>query len=123
MKQLLAFSTDPNAIVGSVDLPPGVDAINQESGGDIGILLLTSNLIQILFLIAGTWVIINLVLAGYAYLSSGGKTDVHIKVRDKISMSVIGLIVMISSYMVAGLVGYIFFGDATYILNPDLTNL
>lgn len=123
MKQLLAFSTDPNTIVGSVDLPPGVDAINRESGGDIGILLLTSNLIQILFLIAGTWVIVNIVLAGYAYLSSGGKTDVHIKVRDKISMSVIGLIVMISSYMVAGLVGYIFFGDATYILKPDLTNL
>lgn len=118
---LAQLVTDPKAIVGSVDKPPGVNIMsNNPSGGDIGILVLASNLIQLLVIVSSLWVILNVVSAGYAYLSSGGKTDVHTKVKDKLTMSVIGLLLIICSYTVAGLIGLIFFGDASYILNPKI---
>jgi len=57
------------------------------------------------------------------YLTSGGKADAHTKVRDRFTMSVMGLILMIAAFTVAAVIGQVFYGDAGYILNPTLTTI
>ena len=111
-------------LIGEVRIPEGTALINAEMGqGEIGILLFISKLIQITTVIASIWVVINVLLAAYQYLSGGGKADNHAKVNNILTMSVVGLIIIVSTYTIAGLIGLIFFQNPTYIINPVITEI
>ncbi len=118
-----AFAQTPEELVGEIQVPDGVDLINQDSGAEIGIIFFLSNLIKLFTIIGGIWIMVNLILAAYLYITKGDSSDVSTKVRDKITMSVLGLALMIASYTVAALIGMIFYGDAAYILSPTITPL
>jgi hypothetical protein len=124
MLQLIAQATDdPASIIGSIEKPPGVAAFDNATGAGadgIGLLIFISNLIRIGTIIAGIWVMFNIVLAGWMYISGSGDSGQHAKVRDSITNSVLGLIVIVSAYTIAGLIGLLFFGDAAYFLNPTI---
>lgn len=111
--------TDPDQLVGEIEVPKGVDLINQEAGG-IGILLFISNMIKAVMVVGGIMIVLNIIFAAFSYLTSGGKTDAHSKMRDRFTMSIIGLILMITAYTVAALIGQIFYGDPNFFLNPTL---
>ncbi|MBP7700874.1 hypothetical protein KA111_02310 [Candidatus Woesebacteria bacterium] len=118
-----AFAQEFDALIGTVRAPQAVGTMNIEAGGEgsIGILLMISRLIQIVTVVASVWVAVNVVIAAYTYLAGGGKPDSHQKVSDILSMSVIGLIIIVSSYTIAGLIGLLFFGDAMFIINPTIS--
>lgn len=105
---------------GKIATPPGVGRMQVASGEDIGILYFISNLITIFTVILGVWTLFNVVLAGYTYMSSSGDSKAHEQVRTQITNSVIGLILIVMTYTIGGLIGLIFFGDAGFILNPKL---
>ena len=118
------FAGEFDSVIGRVDEPKGVELINIEAGaGNIGILLFFSKFIQVITVIASIWVVINVILAAFKYLTGGGKADTHAKVKDTLTMSIIGLIIIVSTYTIAGLIGLVFFGDASYILNPTITEI
>ncbi len=109
---------------GTIDTPPGVEVINQRSGlgaDEIPILYFISMLIRLTTIIAGVWALLNFILAGWAYLGSGGNAQAHTQARDRTTMTVLGLLLMVSVYTIAGVIGLIFFGDASFILNPTIT--
>jgi hypothetical protein len=108
---------------GKVDPPKGVDLYNAKAGGGdaIGILLFVSNLVKLLTVIGGIWVMFNFVSAGLMYITSSGDKGVHTKVRDQMTMSIIGLILIVAAYTFIGIAGFLIFGDASYILNPKIT--
>lgn len=112
--------------IGTIDLPPGVDryqaaAADPANGGaKIGIIYFISNLIKIFAVVAGIWTLFNVVLAGYIYITSSGDAGSHQKVQTQVTNSVIGLILITMTFAFGGLIGLIFFGDATFILNPRL---
>ncbi|MCB9813459.1 MAG: hypothetical protein H6772_03570 [Pseudomonadales bacterium] len=115
------FAQEFDQFVGRVDTPKGVALYNIEAGSEnIAILLFFSKFIMFITMLASLWVVINVLMAAISYLTGGGKPDNHQKVKDKLTMSVLGLIIIVSSYTVAGLIGLIFFGDATYIINPTI---
>lgn len=119
MLQLIAQASD---IIGTIEKPPGVaafDAATNDPDG-IGLLIFISNLIRVGTILAGIWVLFNIVLAGWMYISGSGDSGQHAKVRDSITNSVIGLIVIVSAYTIAALIGLLFFGEANYFLNPTL---
>lgn len=103
---------------GTIDKPPGVDRFG--AGGENGILIFISNLLQLATVIAGLWVLLNFILAGFEYISSQGDSGAHAKVREKITNSIIGLVIITISYTLVAVVGLILFGDAAYFLNPTL---
>lgn len=117
------FASDDLGI-GTIDVPPGVDvyqaAAQSETGANIGIIYFVSNLIKIFAVVAGIWTLFNVILAGYIYLSSSGDAGSHQKVQTQVTNSIIGLILIVMSFTFGGLIGLIFFGDATFILNPKL---
>lgn len=110
--------------IGPIDAPPGVDYQNARAGltdpNDVAIFFFLSNLLKVVNVIAGVWVAFNIVLAAFNYLSGQGSPDAHKKVRDKLTMSVVGLFILVIAYAAVAMLSMLFFGDASYILRPTL---
>lgn len=117
-----AYAQTPEEIVGEIEVPRGVSELNTEVGG-IGIVLFISNMIKFFLILGGIWVIINLIFAGFTYITGGGKSDTHTKVKDRITMSVLGLLLMIGAYSIAAIIGLVFYGSPTYIISPTITEI
>ncbi len=108
-------------IFGQIETPPGVTLFNAQGTNGIGLIPFISNLIKLATIVAGLWVMINIILAGYIFITSSGDSSAYGKVKDKITMSVIGLIIIVAAYTITALVGLLFFGDAGYILSPNIS--
>ncbi len=108
-----------DSVFGEVEAPPGVAAYDAAAGG-IGLVLFFSNLIRIVTIVGGIFVMVNILYAGWIYISSSGDAGAHKKVADTVTFSVVGLAIIVGSYAAAALAGVIFFGDATFILSPTI---
>lgn len=108
-------------IFGSIEAPAGVEAFNAATGtpDGIGLIIFVSNLIQLVTIVAGIWVMFNFILAGWQFITAEDK-NVFSKVQQKLTQSVIGLVIIVASYLIAGLIGLLLFGDASYIINPQI---
>lgn len=113
------------SIFGTVQPPIGVsefDAASVAAGGsNFGLILFISNVIKLGTLIAGLWVLFNIISAGLSYISAQGDSSVPDKAKDQIVHSVIGLGIIVFSYLIIALISFFFFGRADYILNPTIT--
>lgn len=130
--QVIGLSTEPNcnsSAIGGVKAPPGVaifdNSVVNGGGGNastqnIGLILFISNLLKVFALIAGIWAMFNMVMAGYTYITSMSDAGVTEKVKNNLTMTVIGLALIAGAYIIAGVIGALMFGDANFILQPHL---
>lgn len=88
-----------------------------EGGGLINFI---SNIIKFVSIAAGLFAFLNFIIAGFMYITAGGDSKKTSEAWAKIYMSLIGLVIIVSSYVIAALIGLIFFGDATAILSPQI---
>lgn len=109
-----------SAIIGGVEPPPAVGVVNSASGSDIGIVFFISRLIRFANIVAGILVMINFVIAGFTYVANAGSTSVNEKVKDQMTWSVLGILLIVGSYALAGIFGLVFYGDPTFIISPTL---
>jgi hypothetical protein len=79
-----------------------------------------NNIIRLIIVIGGLWALINIILAGYGFLSAADDPKKVAAAWNQIWQSLVGLLIMVGSFVVAGIVGQILFGDATAILNPKI---
>ncbi len=113
-------------IFGIVTPPPGVAEFNKlappvgTTGQGIGIVIFFSNLIKISFVIAGIIALINIILAGYTLLSSGGNPKEVEKATNSLLYSLLGLALMVGAFTIISIVSFLLFGDASFILNPKI---
>lgn len=117
MSRLLADSSD---IFGTINAPQGVAEYNTAAGGGIGLLIFLSRIVQFVFIIGGLVVVYNFISAGFVYLTSEGDSKAHEKVKNQVTYSVIGLVMLVLSFGFASLLGALFFGDPTFFLNPTI---
>lgn len=115
----LIANNDVRSAFGQIEAPEAVARYDTAAGG-IGLLLFFSNVFQLATVIAGLWVLLNFVLAGFHYITGQGDSGAHKKVREQITNSIIGLIIIVVSYTIVALLGLLFFGNAAYFLNPEL---
>lgn len=108
-----------DTIFGEVSPPPGVDKFGGGTQGG-GLIIFISNMIKVITVIAGLFGMFNVISAGYSYLSSSGNPKAAEEASNKMTMSLIGLIIIIGSFTITAIVGLILFGDAAYILNPKI---
>jgi hypothetical protein len=111
-----------NSVFGQISPPPGVAAYDDDVGG-IGIVRFFSVLLQIATLFAGIFVLYQFVMAGFEYITGDGSASSATKVREKLTSSIVGLVIIVASYAIAALIGLLVFGDATFIINPNLTSI
>lgn len=74
-----------------------------------------SAVVGLMTVIAAIWFIFQFITAGYQWISSGGDKNNLNMARDKITNSLIGLIIVVAAWIVIGLIGTILGLD---ILNP-----
>lgn len=124
VQRVEAANTD---VFGKIEPPAGVDKYNSTpeaaAAGGVGLILFVSNIIRFATVIAGIWVFVNFILAGWTYITSSGDAGAHKKVSEKLTMSVMGIMIIVGAYTVAALIGLIVFGDAKYILSPTLKGI
>ncbi len=90
------------------------------SGSGPGLLGLVSNIIKIIIVVGGIWSLFNIIIAGMIYITSGEKPEELEKAHQKIYMSIIGVLVMVASFAITGIIGLLLYGNAGAILNPEL---
>ncbi|MCS7092568.1 MAG: hypothetical protein NZM26_04420 [Patescibacteria group bacterium] len=108
-----------NNPLGNIPAPVGV--VQFDGGNITGISIFITVLVRLIIIGAGIYGLINLALAGYSFISAGGDSKQIADAWAKIWQTILGIAVSAGSFVIAALIGLIFFGDATAILNPIIT--
>ncbi len=110
--------------IGKIDPPAQLDGFGPDvTGGGTpgqGLLGLASNIIKLIMVVGGIWSFINLIIAGITYITAADNPDELKKANQKMTNSLIGLVIMFGSFTVAGIIGWLFFKDSTALLNPKI---
>ena len=101
---------------GNIEAPIGVEKYGAEDPG--GLIILLSNLFKLILVGAGLFTLVSLVLAAFEYIGSNANPETLKSASSRIWMSMLGLAVIGSSFILAALFGQLFFGDATAIIQP-----
>lgn len=76
---------------------------------------IVSSIIGLLTIIAGLWFLIQIIVAGYGWIGSGGDGKKVTEARDKITNSLIGLLMVVIAWVIVAIVGQLI---GLNILNP-----
>ncbi|MGB6882369.1 MAG: hypothetical protein WBD86_03695 [Microgenomates group bacterium] len=90
-------------------------------GGAIGTFI--NLILKTLIVGAGIYALINLVLAGYAFMSAGDDPKKMAGAWAKIWQTLLGLAFAAGAFVLAAIFGQLIFGDPTFILNPSIPTL
>ncbi len=114
IKPVLAVQND---IIGSVDVPTSVITNTSQVGPFLSVV------VRLLIVISGIWALLQFLLAGLGYITAGGDAKKVQEAYQKITYSVIGLVVIGVSFIVVTIVGRLLFGSGFNILSPTLQTL
>lgn len=91
------------------------------AGGASEATRLLGAILRLVTIAAGIYALINFVLAGISYISSTGNPEKTSRAWAQIYQSLIGLIIVVLSFVLAALLGLLLFGNATALLDPTIT--
>ena len=103
-------------IVGQVQNP----LAGTSYAGLTGVGLFISNVLRLFFVVAGIYALFNFIIAGYSYMNAAGDAKKLGEAWNKIWLSLIGLVIIVGSFALASLAGYLIFNDPMYILKPKV---
>lgn len=110
-----------NSLFGTVSPPSPLARFGNEPGIAVGTFL--NLVLKTLIVIAGVWTLINLVLAGYAFLSAGDDQKKIQGAWAKIWQSLLGLAFAAGAFVLAAIFGKLIFGEWDFILSPTIPTL
>ncbi len=115
----MAFNLIPPVFAEDVvgKLTPPSSVVHQLS--DIGPKFFTP-IVYLIILFAGIWAFLQFILGGVGYITASGDPKKISEAQSKLVHSLTGLAIIAVSFILAALVGQIFFGSATFILNPRI---
>ncbi len=113
--------TDASKIFGEVKPPPAISKYSSDPGLAIGTIL--DIVLKLLVVGAGIYTLINLVLAGYSFLSAGEDPKKIAGAWSRIWQSALGLAVTAGSFTLAAIFGKLIFGNWNFILKPVIPTL
>ncbi len=108
------LAVDVAPIFGTVQSP----LMGTSYGNLGGVGLFITNIIRLLFVVAGIYALFNFLIAGFEYINAGGDSKKLEKAWSRIWQSLMGLVIMVASFAIASLFGYLIFGPGFSILNP-----
>lgn len=106
-----------DAVIGTIQRPDALNSLG-DVGGGLGNLL--NIILNILIVAGGIYSLFNFVFAGYQFLSANGDAQKVQQAWAKIYNTLIGLLFIAGSLVIAAIAGQLIFGDAAAILNPTL---
>lgn len=102
---------------GAVSPPKG---ISQHGTGPEGLFNLLGIGLRLFVVVAGIYALVNIILAGYGFMSAGGDSKAIEKAWGKIWQSLVGLLLVAGAFVITAVISQIIFGDPDVILNPSL---
>lgn len=108
-----------SGIFGTINPPPSVVAFGN-TGGPGGLTILISNVIKSFILLVGIFGFVNIILAGYKFISGGSDPKNISEAWSKVYMSILGLAVVAASFLITGVASLIIFGDAKVLFSPTI---
>lgn len=93
---------------------------NDIKSGSFGLIFFLNNIVKLVFIIGGLFVFFNLVTAGFQFMNAGGDPKQIEQAWNKIWQSLVGLFIMVVSFVITALAGLVLFGDPTWILKPAI---
>jgi hypothetical protein len=105
-------------IVGKVTSP--LTGAYKTIGPGGGIILFFTNILRLVFVVAGIYAFLNFILAGFQYMTAAGDGKALSAAWDRIWQSMLGLIIVIASFALTPVISQHIFGDPTIILHPQI---
>jgi hypothetical protein len=114
MLQFIGTINPPPAIQKWIDISPfGSQKVP-------GLLYFVNALLKLVITLAGLFAFLNIIIAGYQFMSAGGDPKKISEATSKIWQSLMGLLLVAGSFVLAVIFGWLLFGDATAILMPKI---
>ena len=105
--------------IGTIE-PPAPIVQYGDGGPASGLVPFMSNVIRLIIVVGGIYSLLNFILAGYGFMSAGDDPKKIQVAWAKIYQSLIGLIIIAGSFLLAALFGWIIFGEPGFILSPTI---
>lgn len=108
-------------IFGTIEPPIEIANLNTEAGGEAGggLFILLNRIFNLIGVVAGIFFLIQILLAGFAYISASGDQKKTEAAWAKIYQSIIGLLIVSSAFVLTAVIGKLLGIDN--ILEPTLT--
>jgi hypothetical protein len=90
------------------------------TSGSTGLVGFLNILIKTLMLVAGLFAVLNVIIAGYSFMTGAGDPKAISNAWKKISWTAVGLFFVAASLGLAALLGWLIFGDPSIIINPKI---
>lgn len=97
---------------------PGLGNSANTSGE--GLIIILNNLLKFAIVVAGLFTFWNIIAAGYGFMSAGDDAKAVGKAWQKFTMSIIGLIFVAGSFVLAAIFGWLIFRDPTALISPKI---
>lgn len=131
MKKLLLFLlvfalrsfSEVGAQIGNITNPfdtlaPGVTSLTSASTQGQGLITILNNLLRTAVVVAGIYALFNFIIAGYQFVGAGGEPKNVAKAWEKIWQSILGLLIIAGSLVLAAVIGFLIYGDVTILIEP-----
>jgi hypothetical protein len=100
-------------LFGNISNP--LSAYNQPNGA--GLFVFISNIFKLIGTLAGIYMVFQIIMAGYQYISAAGDAKKTEAAWNQIWQSIVGLVIIASAFVIAGLVERF---TGIKILNPTI---
>lgn len=109
---------------GTITNPFGTGGLNvpgyTSGASGEGLIILLNNLIKFIIVVAGLYTFWNLISAGYGFMSAGEDAKAIGKAWAKFYQSLLGLLLVAGSFVLAAIFGWLIFKDPSALLVPKL---
>ncbi|HOX96398.1 MAG TPA: hypothetical protein PLI45_03370 [Candidatus Woesebacteria bacterium] len=104
-------------VVGTIAVPSGIPSEVGQTGNFISII------IRAFIIIAGLFTLWQFLSGGFTYISAGGEKAKISEATNRLTMSIVGLVVIAASFIVIAIVSQLLFGSFTAILSPKFQSV
>ena len=104
-------------VIGTISLPEGIPSDIGKTGDFI------TTIIRFFVIVAGLFTLWQFLIGGFTYITSGGDKAKVQEAGNKITMSLIGLVVIAASFVIIAIISQLLFGDFTAILIPKFKSV
>ena len=119
---VLGYALGADGVIGTITEPEPLSgygkAFNLAQGK--GLIGFASNLIKLIMVLAGIWSFLNIIFAGFNYITQSTNPEAISNANRQIYMSLLGLVIIVGSFALAGILGFLLFGRADAILIPKV---
>jgi len=82
-----------------------------------------NSVVNLLIVVAGIWFLVQIILAGFNYITGAGDSNKTGEAMKKITDSVIGLVIVAAAFIITYIAGALFFGTSFNILQPTIKTI